>query len=144
LIDNLRTVGFDTNALIYYLERREPYRTWLRPLAEEMRLGNCKFVFSTIVYAELRVRPLREGNDEALSRIEVLMASRYVDLVPVTKEIGRKGSEIRAELNLELPDALIVATAVHSGCDALIGNDKNCARRVTEIPYIYLDEAVKR
>jgi len=30
--------------------------------------------------------------------------------------------------------------AIVSECDALIGNDRTCASRVTEIPYIYLDE----
>src|SRR3990172_3927483 len=30
--------------------------------------------------------------------------------------------------------------AIVSECDALIGNDSTCASRVTEIPYIYLDE----
>jgi len=47
-------------------------------------------------------------------------------------------------LNLELSDALIVATAIVSECDALVGNDRTCARRVTEIPYIYLDEVMGR
>jgi len=31
---------------------------------------------------------------------------------------------------------------VEAGCDALVGNDALCARRVTDIPYVYLDEAL--
>ena len=44
---------------------------------------------------------------------------------------------------LALADAIIVATAVVEECDALVGNDARCAKRVTQIPYIYLDDAVK-
>jgi len=79
-----------------------------------------------------------------ISKMELALAHPSVRVVPVDRQIARKGAEARAELDLELPDALIVATAVVSGCDALIGNDRTCARRVTEIPYIYLDEVVGR
>ena len=87
--------------------------------------------------------PLRNHRGEELDRISTLLSHRNVRVINASREIARAASVIRADLNLDLPDAIIVATAIISGCDALIGNDKTCARRVTEIPYIYLDDVAK-
>jgi predicted nucleic acid-binding protein len=143
LIRDTGRLALDTNALIYYLDQREPYRTWLRPIFLDMERGLSEFVLSVIVYAEMRVKPLRERDERVLEMIEALVDTESIRLIPVSLEVSRRASEIRASLDLELPDAIIVATAIISGCDALIGNDKRCASRVTEIRYIYLDEAVK-
>jgi predicted nucleic acid-binding protein len=142
LIPDARRLSLDTNALIYYLEKREPYRGWLRPLFEDMQRGTREFVLSAIAYAEMRVKPLRERDATVLEMIEALMDADAITMAPVTRVVASGAAEIRARLGLELPDAIVVATALDSGCDALIGNDKTCARRVTEIPYIYLDEVV--
>lgn len=143
MIPDARSLALDTNALIYYLDHREPYRTWLRPIFLDMERGLCEFVLSVIVYAEMRVKPLRERDERVLEMIEALVDTESTRLIPVSLEVSARASEVRAELDLELPDAIIVATAIVSGCDALIGNDKRCAARVSEIPYIYLEEAVK-
>jgi predicted nucleic acid-binding protein len=139
---NLRRVALDTNAVIYYLDRREPYRSWLRPLVVSMAAGDREFVLSVVVDAELRVKPLRDGDAEALRQIDALIATPAVEIVPVTVGIARRAATIRSDTDLALPDSIVIASAIASGCDALIGNDRTCARRVTEIPYVYLDEAI--
>jgi len=63
-------------------------------------------------------------------------------VIEASREIAWVAAEVRAETSLALPDAIIVATAIVTECDALIGNDHDCARRVKAIPYVYLDEAV--
>ena len=143
LIRNARILGFDTNALIYLLEQVPPYHQWLHGVFESIQAGDRTAVVSVMCEAEMRVQPLRMGNRGMSGKQELTLAHPSVLVVPVDRDIARKGAEIRAELDLKLPDALIVATAVIHNCDALIGNDKACAQRVTEIPYIYLDEAVK-
>lgn len=92
----------------------------------------------------MRVQPLQMGSRGMISKMELALAHPSVRVIRVDRRIARKGAEVRAQLDLELPDALIVATAIISECDALVGNDRTCARRVTEIPYIYLDEVVGR
>ena len=143
LIRDARRLCFDTNALIYLLDRVKPYCDWLDPLFASVAFGEVGAVFSVVTEAEVRVKPLRDRRDEEIDRIAALLAHRNVDVVIADRDIARAASTIRADHNLGLPDSLIVATAIVSGCDALIGNDKRCASRVTEIPYIYLEEAVK-
>ena len=108
-----------------------------------MVAGSRSAFLSVVAEAELLVLPLRQRNDEALHRVERLLAHESITIVRIDRELARRAASVRARLNLRLMDSIIVATAVASGCDALIGNDKTCARRVTEIPYIYLDEVVK-
>ena len=38
-------------------------------------------------------------------------------------EIADLGAQLRAEYKLETPDAIILATAIHSGATGFIGND---------------------
>jgi hypothetical protein len=42
---------------------------------------------------------------------------------------------------MSVPDAIIIATALETGCDAIVGNDR-AWRGKTEIPFVYLKEAV--
>jgi predicted nucleic acid-binding protein len=135
-------LAFDSNALIYTLQRVQPYTDWLDPVFEAIHLGDRDGVISVVTQAEVLVRPLYLGDRSALERAGALFSLDALRILDVDQNIAIKAAEIRANLGLKLPDAMIVATAILAGCDALVGNDRRCARRVTEIPYIYLDEAV--
>lgn len=98
---------------------------------------------SVISEAEMLVKPLREGDVRQAERIEVLFqAPEHVEVWPVDRKVAHRAAYLRARLGLRLDDAFIVATAVEGSCDALVGNDSLCARRVTDIPYVYLDEVL--
>lgn len=62
-----------------------------------------------------------------------------VTLVPVSAAIAEYGAEMRSEYNLRTPDALHVASAVDTGCDAFLTNDLTL-RRVTRLRVLVLDE----
>jgi predicted nucleic acid-binding protein len=130
--------------LVYYLEKVQPYRAWLEPVIESVVAGSRSAVLSVIAEAELLVLPLRLRNRDALDRVERLLEHPSITIRRVDRELARHAASVRAGLNLRLMDSIIVATAAVSGCDALIGNDQTCARRVTEIPYVYLEESVTR
>jgi predicted nucleic acid-binding protein len=124
------------------LERVSPYTKWLDPVFESLYNGEREAVISVITESEVLVRPLRQGDGPAVERATVLFAEASISLLNVDREIAIKAARLRADLNLKLPDALIIATSIVTGCDAIVGNDKRCSTRVTEIPYIYLDEVV--
>jgi predicted nucleic acid-binding protein len=52
--------------------------------------------------------------------------------------VARRAALVRAESRLQLPDAIIVATALEEGCDAMVGNNASMAQRGMGIPYLYL------
>ena len=56
-------------------------------------------------------------------------------------DVAGNAAELRARHNIRLPDALQVAVALQSGCDAFITNDKQLLR-VDEMAILVLDDFV--
>ncbi len=99
-------------------------------------------MLSVVTETELLVRPLRDGTWEDVERVRALLDAQGISVVALDREIAQAAAGIRAESGLRLPDAAIVATALVTGCDAIVGNDARCAKRVKEIPYVLLDDLV--
>ena len=57
-------IYLDTSALIYSVERNEPYLTLLAPAWRQAEAGQLVVVCSELVISETLVRPLREGNTD--------------------------------------------------------------------------------
>jgi len=129
----------DTNAYIYFLEGREPYVFFLIPLLQRVQRGEANLIVSVITEAELLVRPQREGDLEAIERIGDLLSEDGIYVVGVDRRIARRTASLRAEKRLRLADAIIVATAIETECEAIVGNDGDW-RRLNEIPFVCLDD----
>jgi predicted nucleic acid-binding protein len=97
-------------------------------------------VLSVISEAEMLVKPLREGDAAEVEVIDALFQGpEHVQVCLVDRRVVRRAAHLRARLGLRLDDAIIVATGIEADCDAIVGNDALCARRVVDIPYVYLD-----
>jgi predicted nucleic acid-binding protein len=96
-------------------------------------------VVSVITEAELLVHPEQEDDREAMERIGDLLSEDGIQVFPVDRRIARRAAALRAHNRFGLADAIIVATALETGCDAIVGND-GAWRKLTEIPYVHLDE----
>jgi predicted nucleic acid-binding protein len=135
-------LAFDSNAIIYFVEHIEPYYRWLVPIFERVESGACIAYVSVVSEAEALVLPLKESNTGVIQDFEDFLSAENVQVIDTDRAIARRGAMLRADLDLGLPDSLVMATAIEVGCDAIVGNDKKCARRVTQVPYMYLDEVV--
>ena len=142
-IRGLRRVAFDTSAIIYYLEGVSPYEQLVAEVIDLLALGALRATVSTVVEAEALVKPLRESNQLGVDRIE-LFFRRQPGLVvrSVDRTVARRAASIRAGVGLALPDALVIATALEEGCQAIVGNDLGVAKRLTELPYLYLQSYI--
>ena len=86
------------------------------------------------------MHPLRNGNAQYANAFRsLILGTAGIDAVSLTAAIAEHAADLRARYNLRTPDAVQVATALHSGCDAFLTNDRDL-RRVTEIPILVLDE----
>ena len=141
-LESAKRLCFDTSALIYYLNRSEPHALAVRQLFEEVRYGRREGLISVVSEVELLVRPLRDGSWLDVERARLVVEAPNLRVVDFDRTIARTTAEVRARTRLRLPDAAIVATAMVSGCDAIVGNDARCAERVRELPYLLLDELV--
>lgn len=105
-----------------------------------VQAGERELVLSVVSELELLVKPLRIWDRQELERVRVLChGAEHVATLPVVDGVAHRAASLRARHALKLADALIVATAIEAGCDGMIGNDRLCAQRVREIPYLYLD-----
>ncbi len=139
----LRRIAFDSNVLIYLMEKREPYAPYVVEAVSLIERGPAVGVISPVVEMELLVRPLRVGDTSTQERIELFFRSTPNLLIrSVDRAIARRAARVRASTRLRAIDAIIVATAIEERCDAIIGNDAAMASQVTGIPYLYLEDYV--
>ncbi len=93
-------------------------------------------VLSTVTLAELVVRPARAGD---FARVRALHAALRglpaVALVDFDQAHALEAAAVRAETNLRLPDAAIVATARLAAASLLLGNDRQWRTRRLGVPY---------
>ena len=135
-------VYVDANAIIYSVERVEPYHHLLAPMWEEARAGRFTLASSEIVALETLIKPLRDGNTRIEMLFRSILAAAEMDLIPATLETWEDAARIRAETGLATPDALHAATALGAGCAAFITNDTDF-RRVEGLPIVVLDDLVE-
>ena len=135
------SVYIDANAIIYSVERIEPYRELLAPMWEEARAGRFRLTSSELVVLETLIKPLREGN----TRLEMLFRSIFtaaeMELIPATLTVWEDAARIRAATGLKTSDALHAATALSTGSVLFITNDADF-RRVQSLPIVVLDDLV--
>ena len=136
------SVYVDANAIIYSVERIEPYRGLLAPMWQEARAGRFTLASSELVVLETLIKPLREGN----ARLEMLFRSIFVaaemELIPATLAIWEDAARIRATTGLKTPDALHAASALQAECALFLTNDSDY-RRVQGLPITGLDDLVE-
>lgn len=95
---------------------------------------------SVLTLAEVLVMPLRQGDQGLVQAYQaILLAGDDYELVVVTPEIAVTAAEIRARYGLGAPDALHVASAVATQCDAMLTNDSDM-KRIKELEILLLDE----
>ena len=139
-LSKCRQVGIDTNFLIYLLDDVQPYRELAGHLLHMMDRGLMVACVSTIVEAEMLVRPMRDRNRRAQETIELFFRNcPSLVMRGVDRAVARRAAAVRAASSLALPDAIMVATAIEERCDALIGNDSDMSRDLQGLPYLRLD-----
>ncbi len=143
LLDALRDVrrlGLDSAPLIYFIEQHHDYFARMLYVLRSVDEGSLEGVSSTITLAEVLVHPLRTAHHELANRYETLLLhGRGLRLEPVTAAIARRAADLRARYDLRTPDALHMATAVETGCDAFLTNDRGI-KRVNEIKVLVLND----
>ena len=140
---SLRRIAFDSNALIYFLEDREPYATFVAQAITIVESGRALGFISTVVEMEMLVKPIQQRDDDAHDRAETFLRTRpNLSVRSVDRVIARRAANVRARTRLRPMDAIIVATGLEERCDAIIGNDSMIASRIVGIPYLYLDDYV--
>lgn len=77
------------------------------------------------VYAEVLVGPARRG-PSARRSVDSFLADLAADVEPITRQSAARAAELRAKHGhrLKLPDALVVATALHLKANRILTTDR--------------------
>ena len=126
--------------LIYYVEENPVYSAKFDAILTVVESADIVVISSVITLTEVLTQPLKLRDLRLVTEYrDILLHNGQFQLLPVTQAIAEKAAELRARYNLRTPDALHVATALESDCDAFLTNDMGI-KRVTEITVLVLDE----
>jgi predicted nucleic acid-binding protein len=127
-LSGCHTVNLDTNAVIYYFGGRAPYGGLMKALFGLADRGSLEIVISAIVQMELLVKPIAEGNLDAVGEvIHFTERTPNVRVVDVSRPIVGQAAFIRAD-GLSVADSLVLATGIVEECDATVTNDRRWKR----------------
>ncbi len=133
----------DTSALIYFLGGVQPYFGVLLPLFQRVQARQTALIVSVVSESELLVRPYQRRDEEAIERIGDLLSEDGIRVVGLERNIARRAAELRAIYGtLRLPDATIIATALETECDLVLGNDEKWLK-LRDVPYAHLNDIIR-
>jgi predicted nucleic acid-binding protein len=135
------TIYLDANALIYSVEKKEPYAALLRPVWQASAQGVVRLVSSELLIVEILTGPLKQQNVPLVQAYEQLFAVGELELKQVSAPVLRRAAEIRASFGLKTPDAIHAATATLEGTATMVTNDA-AFRRVPGLNVQLLSEVV--
>lgn len=129
-------VTVDTAPLIYLLEDNAAFLEAYLPLFEEIEAGRLRGVVSVVTLAQLLAGPLQNGDEILADRYyQSLSSSSHWRVQEMDAALAFTAARIRIRYGLKLPDAIQVATAIHTNSAALVVHDRDFSQ-VTEIPVL--------
>ena len=123
-------IYLDTAPIIYLVEGIVPYASVL-----EARLAQPEVtpICSELSRLECRVKPLRDGQHTLLAAIDSYFTELIAEMIPLSRQVIDKATQLRARYGLRIPDAIHLAAAATSGCDLFLTNDLRLGK-CSEVP----------
>ncbi len=136
----MSSVFLDTSSLIYYLDGFEPFATKVEQFLLSTLNSSTSLYTSTITDTEYFVYPYRENNFSKIIIYKSFLQDVHIQKVCIDDSIAEKAAQIRAFYqSIKTPDSLQLASAIKSGCDVFLANDKQL-KQVQEIRVLLVDE----
>jgi predicted nucleic acid-binding protein len=133
-------LALGTPPVIYFVEAHAQYDSLVTAIFQKINEGQILGLTSVITVTEVLVLPLRHGNISLASAYwDLLTNSDNMQMTSIDPETAKMAADLRARYNLRAPDALQLAAAIKSGCDAFLTNDVTL-KKVTELKVLVLSE----
>jgi predicted nucleic acid-binding protein len=120
-------VYLDACCFIYLVEGHPSWRSVVEERIRQLD-PTASLITSQLSRLECRTKPMRDGDHALLDRYDALFAASRVAVLEVTAAIIDRATAIRARYGFKAPDAIHLATAVHSGASTLWTGDASLAR----------------
>lgn len=133
-----KTIGLDSNLLIYFIEDRLDYQIVTQKIFESIEMGRNLGICSTLSLLEVLIQPYRKDDDAMVNEFYSLLTTYpHLSWIELSVEIADLGARLRAKYQIKTPDAILLATAIYSGASGSIGNDKSL-KKVKELEILAL------
>jgi predicted nucleic acid-binding protein len=133
-------LGFDTAPLIYFVERNPKYVDLVREVVRRVDVGQISGFSSMVALTEVLTKPKKVGDTKIEDEYrDLLLHSRNFRLILIDSTVAERAADLRARYNLRTPDALQIAAALETGCQAFLTNDTQLKRAI-ELRVLILDE----
>jgi predicted nucleic acid-binding protein len=136
----------DSSTLIAFHERQEAVHPLAVHLLRRIELPAdhlCGY-YSVLSASELLVRPIRAGSPQLTFMHVFLTTFPNLTSLPIDLPMAMQAATIRAISGIRLPDALVIASGLLAGCQAIISNDEQWHRRLAplfqQFRWIYLGD----
>jgi predicted nucleic acid-binding protein len=130
-------IYLDSCLVIYALELPDSAGEVTRQkLAEAV---DQEFAISPLVIMESLVGPIKLG--DTYRRTQYVSYFETFVIVPLSVDVSLKAAELRANFGIKTPDALHLAAALVSGCDALWTNDRRLSTAAGSFAQAILEES---
>jgi predicted nucleic acid-binding protein len=116
----------DSAPIIYSIEAHKKYAPLFRPLFEAHAAGLQRFAVTTVTISEVLTGPLRAQDETLTRRYRAIQESWQV--IDLDRDIAESAARRHASLNLELADAVQVASALAVNADTLVTHDRDFSR----------------
>ena len=115
----------DSAPVIYLVEQAQPYATAVRG---KLSAQGLTLITSELTRLECRVKPLRNSDAALLQDFDDYFGNSIAEIIPLTRDVIDRATEIRAQFNFKTPDSIHLAAAVVSNSDVFLTNDHRLNR----------------
>ena len=129
--------AFDADVLIYAAVRDHPLGTEVRKLLADPTLQGQR-VGSVLLLPELLSKPLRQGDTVQVTVLRAYL--QRLTLIATDRVVGALAAQLGAAYGLKAADAVHVATAVHTGAERFVTNNRKDFHKVLELDIVYPNE----
>src|SRR5215210_3263097 len=107
----------DAAPVIYLVEDIESYRFIVQSY---LTRPGSELVATDLTRLECRLGPLRRANPELLRDFDEFFEFDVDEIVPLSRAVMDRATEIRAQYAFATPDAMHIAAALVSKCDVFL------------------------
>lgn len=120
-----RSVYFDANIFIYYLENEPTYAPVIGNALQALTLGEFRAMTSHLTLAELLPPLAKENKTDLIAQsLEFIRDTGLFTLYPAGEEVCIQAGILRGTVGMKTPDAIHVATAALQRADVFLTNDR--------------------
>ena len=125
-------ITLDRNIFLNVKNKEEPFYSYSNSILEEIDNENSELnaIISIITLTELSVGYYK--NKEIMDKEEFisgLYSNKKYKIRDLNINIADKAAEIRSQINLKIPDCIIIATALKENSEVLITNDSEFGKK---------------